>query len=179
MPTEASDLRSGAVAPPGKSIARLRQAKVDYLEAMAELAREGREDGILGLEASFVGEHPGVSPPHVGQPVLVNVVDKALVRWLEHPEQFTQELFQRVGLVKDHRRVMAGEVDRTPPRGVGMKIYDPKIAIAVCRDRKAIRECLFELEHKIPTREIDLFDRSVETSTSAEQLRYLWRDTTR
>jgi hypothetical protein len=29
------------------------------------------------------------------------------------------------------------------------------------------------LEHEIPTGKIDLFDRSVETSTRAEQLRYL------
>jgi hypothetical protein len=42
------------------------------------------------------------------------------VRWLEHPEQFTQELFKRVGLVKDHGRVVAREVDRTSPRGTGM-----------------------------------------------------------
>ena len=126
-----------------------------------------------------MGENPGVRVPHVSQPVLVNIVDKALVRWLEHPEQLTQELFQRVDLVKDHGRVVVREVDRTPPRGVGMLIYDPKIAIAVSRDRKAIREYLFELEHEVLPREFDLFDRSVETTTRAEQLRYLWWDTTR
>jgi hypothetical protein len=58
----------------------------------------------------------------VGQAVFVNVVDKTLVRWLEHPEQFKQELFQRVSLVKNHGRVVASEVDRTPLRGVGMQI---------------------------------------------------------
>jgi hypothetical protein len=64
--------------------------------------REGREDGVLGPETLFVGENPGVRLLHVGQPILVNIGDEALVRWLEHPEQFTQELFQRVGLVQDH-----------------------------------------------------------------------------
>jgi hypothetical protein len=55
----------------------------------------------------------------VGQAIFVNIVDKALVRWFEHPEQFTQELFQRVGLVKDHGCVVAREVDRTPFYGGG------------------------------------------------------------
>jgi hypothetical protein len=72
-------------------------------------------------ETLFVGENPGIRLPHVSYAVLVNIVDKALVRWLEHPEQFTlSELFQRVGLIKDHGRVVAREVDWTRRRGVRM-----------------------------------------------------------
>src|SRR3712207_4681977 len=114
MCAEASDLGLWAVAAPGEAIARFRQAQVDYLEAFVELARERRKDGVLGPEALLVGENPGVRLPHVGQAVFVNIVDKAQVWWLEHAEQFIQELIQRIGLVEDHWRVVAREVDRTP-----------------------------------------------------------------
>ena len=42
-------------------------------------------------QASLAEKHPGVRLPHVGRPVLVNVVEEALMRWFEHPEQFAQE----------------------------------------------------------------------------------------
>jgi hypothetical protein len=41
MRAEALDLRLGPVAAPGESISWSRQARVDYLEAFVELAREG------------------------------------------------------------------------------------------------------------------------------------------
>jgi hypothetical protein len=41
----------------------------------------------------FAGENPRIRLPHASQPVLVNVVDEAVMRRLEHPEQLAQELF--------------------------------------------------------------------------------------
>src|SRR5215203_2754912 len=179
MCAEALDLRLGPVAAPGEAVSRFRQAQVDYLEAFVELAREGREDGVLGPETLLVGKHPGVRLPNVSQAIFVNIVDKALVRWLEHPEQFTQEPVQRIGLVKDHGCVVAREVDRTPSSRARAQIHDPEIAIAVSRDWMPVWESGLELEREIPPREFDLFDRSIETSTRAEQLRDLRWDTTR
>jgi hypothetical protein len=91
MRTEAFDLRLWAVAAPGETIAGFRPAQIDYLKAFVELAREVREDGVLGPETLFVGKNPWVRLPHVGQPVPVNIVDKALVRRLEHPEQLIRK----------------------------------------------------------------------------------------
>jgi hypothetical protein len=91
MRTEAFDLCLWAVAAPGKAIAGFRTAQVDYLKPFVELACEGREDVVFGPGTLFVGKHPWVRLPYVGQPVLVNIVDKALVRRLEHPEQLAQE----------------------------------------------------------------------------------------
>lgn len=73
MCAEAFNLRLRPVAVPGKAIARFRQVQVDYLVAIAELAREGREDGVPGPETLFVGENPGIRLPHVSYAVLVNI----------------------------------------------------------------------------------------------------------
>jgi hypothetical protein len=177
--TEALDERVGAVPAPGETIPRLRPAQVDDPIAIVEFAREGREDGIVGVETLLVGENAGIRPPHVSQPVLVNVVYEAPVRWLEHPEQLAQELFQRVRLVKDHGRVVAREIDRTPPHSIGAQFHNPEIAVAVRRNRKSERKDRPELEHEIPPAEIYLFDRSVETTAGTQQLRDLLWNLTR
>jgi hypothetical protein len=56
MHAKAFDLRVGPVAAPGEAFTRFSLAKVDYLEAFVELAREGREDWVLGPETLLAGE---------------------------------------------------------------------------------------------------------------------------
>jgi hypothetical protein len=120
MCAEAFNLRLRPVAVPGKAIARFRQVQVDYLVAIAELARRPRGWGPRTGDTVRRREPRDSSATRELCGPREHLVDKALVRWLEHPEQFTQELFQRVGLIKDHGRVLAREVDWTRRRGVRM-----------------------------------------------------------
>ena len=60
-----------------------------------------------------------------------------------------------------------------------MQIDNPEIAIAVRRDRKAVRKRRVEFEHKISPGEIYLFEGSAETTTCTEQHRYLRWNMTR
>ena len=73
MRTEAVE-RVGAVAA-RKPSPGFGPAQVDYLEALVELAREGREDRVFGTETLFVGKNAGSF--HTWPTVFVNVVDKA------------------------------------------------------------------------------------------------------
>jgi hypothetical protein len=57
---------------------------------------------------------------------------------------------------------------------MGMQIYNPEIAEAVCRDRKSECECRFESETEIYTAKIYLVDGSVESTTCAQQFCDLW-----
>src|SRR5215204_191671 len=57
---------------------------------------------------------------------------------------------------------------------MGMQIYHPEIAEAVCRDRKSEWEYRFESETEIYSAKIYLIDGSVETTTCAQQLCDLW-----
>jgi hypothetical protein len=61
---------------------------------------------------------------------------------------------------------------------MGMQIDNPEVAITVRRDRKTKREYRFELEVKISPGEIDLFDRSIEATTSFKQIGDLGRNRT-
>jgi hypothetical protein len=62
---------------------------------------------------------------------------------------------------------------------VGVQIHNPEIPKAIRRERKSIGKRRFELERRYPPREIDLIDRSFETTTRTEQLDNLRRNTAR
>ncbi len=84
MRTIALDHGSGTIAAPRKAIPRLRLTQVSDLKAVVKLACEGRENGVVRLKTLLVGKHPRIRLPHSSQPVFVNVIYKALMRWFEH-----------------------------------------------------------------------------------------------
>src|SRR3712207_5777282 len=86
MHSIALDHGSGTIAAPRKAIPRLCLAQVNDLKAVVKLACKGRENGVVRLKTLFVGKHPRIRLPHTSQPVFVNVIYKALIRWFVHPK---------------------------------------------------------------------------------------------